>query len=229
MNCPNCAAPIPANTLTCPYCHSRVSVDLKGVNFAPKVQHKTLMCPRCVDVPLEEITLEIGHQDLDIERCPNCQGLFFDPGELEFMLDQSVKHVLKIDHKKLAALSEESTIGRMKNRYLKCPHCTDLMNYYNYGGRSGVIVDWCKEHGIWLDGGELKRLLEWKKFGGEELKDNWEDAKRAEQTRQFKQKNTAPMSSFDSYDDESYDNRRRGIDIIDIAESIFDVVKHLIK
>ena len=226
MNCPNCAAPIPASTLNCPYCHSRVSVDLKGVNFTAKDHHKTLICPRC-DIALEEITLEM-EQDLDLERCPECQGLFFDPGELEFMLDQSVKHVLQIDHNKLAALSEESTIGRMKNRYVKCPHCTDLMNYYNYGGRSGVIVDWCKPHGIWLDGGELKRLLEWKKFGGEELKDKMEDARRDEQARQIKQKSSAPMTSMDSFDDSESD-KRRGIDFIDIAETLFDVIKHIVK
>lgn len=228
MNCPNCAAPIPASSLTCPYCHSRVSVDLKSVNHSATDQHHSRICPRC-DIALEGITLEM-EQDLDIERCNECQGLFFDTGELEYMLDQSVKHVVQIDHQKLAALSEESTIGRMKNRYMKCPCCSDLMNYYNYGGRSGVIVDWCKPHGLWLDGGELKRLLEWKKFGGEELKDKMEAAKRAEQERRIQQKSAGGgLASFDSYDDEYDNKRRRGIDIIDVAETLFDVIRHIVK
>ena len=34
---------------------------------------------------------------------------------------------------------------------------------------SGVIVDKCKEHGIWLDGGELRQLMDWIKAGGQIL------------------------------------------------------------
>jgi hypothetical protein len=30
-----------------------------------------------------------------------------------------------------------------------------------------VIVDTCREHGIWLDGGELRQLLEWTRAGGQ--------------------------------------------------------------
>lgn len=34
---------------------------------------------------------------------------------------------------------------------------------------SGVIIDRCKEHGVWLDGGELGHLFEWMKAGGKLL------------------------------------------------------------
>lgn len=30
-------------------------------------------------------------------------------------------------------------------------------------------MDRCRHHGVWLDGGELRRLLEWKKAGGQLL------------------------------------------------------------
>ena len=40
------------------------------------------------------------------------------------------------------------------------------MNRSNFGSRSGVIVNACGDHGIWLDSGELRRLFEWKKAGG---------------------------------------------------------------
>lgn len=53
--------------------------------------------------------------------------------------------------------------------YKKCPVCRDFMNRKNFGTKSGVIYDSCKSHGIWLDGGELKRLLKWKKAGGQLL------------------------------------------------------------
>jgi len=35
--------------------------------------------------------------------------------------------------------------------------------------RSGVVVDHCKDHGIWLDSGEITHLMEWKKAGGQLL------------------------------------------------------------
>jgi Zn-finger nucleic acid-binding protein len=40
------------------------------------------------------------------------------------------------------------------------------MNRINFGSRSGVIADKCRKHGLWLDGGELRQILEWMKAGG---------------------------------------------------------------
>tara|TARA_B100001093_G_scaffold125141_1_gene117724 strand:+ start:391 stop:567 length:177 start_codon:yes stop_codon:yes gene_type:complete len=38
-----------------------------------------------------------------------------------------------------------------------------------HGKRSGVIVDSCREHGIWLDAGELRQMIEWSRAGVEKL------------------------------------------------------------
>ncbi len=55
------------------------------------------------------------------------------------------------------------------------------MNRVNYATMSGVVVDQCKEHGMWLDNGELVHLMEWKKAGGQFLA---EKEKLAQQERQ---------------------------------------------
>jgi Zn-finger nucleic acid-binding protein len=39
----------------------------------------------------------------------------------------------------------------------------------NFGGKSGVIIDRCGAHGVWLEGSELRRLLEWWRAGGKLL------------------------------------------------------------
>lgn len=43
--------------------------------------------------------------------------------------------------------------------YLPCPLCSVLMNRKNFGDRSGIVVDVCKAHGVWLDRGELDALI----------------------------------------------------------------------
>jgi Zn-finger nucleic acid-binding protein len=61
----------------------------------------------------------------------------------------------------LSEQSKERTVV-----YIKCPICKGLMNRVNFGARSGVVIDKCI-HGIWLDNGELRKLLEWRKSGGQ--------------------------------------------------------------
>ena len=40
------------------------------------------------------------------------------------------------------------------------------MNRVNYARRSGVVLDVCKEHGIWFDKDELRRVLAFISEGG---------------------------------------------------------------
>ena len=40
------------------------------------------------------------------------------------------------------------------------------MNRVNYGQSSGVIADQCRDHGVHLDAGELRRILSWVRAGG---------------------------------------------------------------
>jgi hypothetical protein len=43
------------------------------------------------------------------------------------------------------------------------------MNRLNYGRVSGVIIDACKDHGIWFDAEALTRILDWIHKGGAEV------------------------------------------------------------
>jgi len=52
--------------------------------------------------------------------------------------------------------------------YRPCPACATLMHRFNFGKRSGVIVDSCKDHGVWFDSDELERIVKWVRTGGEE-------------------------------------------------------------
>ena len=51
------------------------------------------------------------------------------------------------------------------------------MNRSNYGGGSGVIVDVCGPHGVFLDRGELTKIVDFLEKGG------WERVKKREKQR----------------------------------------------
>lgn len=102
-----------------------------------------------------------------VEQCATCHGIFFDPDELEALLDETVATTYQIDYEKLARLSDEVLPDRGRIRYRKCPVCQAFMNRVSAGARSGVVTDRCRDHGVWLDGGELRRLFEWRRAGGQ--------------------------------------------------------------
>lgn len=185
-NCTNCSAPLPVDTIVCAYCGSRNDVDLKGVHYFTTHEAATPRpCPRC-RIPLTTIDLKLNGKFL-IERCDQCLGLFFDPGELEALLDASVSNVYTINR------TELNRIGVCRNReygvsYIKCPVCATVMNRVNFGAKSGVIVDCCKDHGTWLDGGELRHLFEWMKAGGQLLEQQRQEERRKEEEAQEKDK-----------------------------------------
>lgn len=166
MDCVNCGAPLPAKTTRCPYCQTLNDVDLRGrITVARGTTSRD--CPRCRK-KLTAVLLQVGADHLELDRCSTCHGLFFDPGEIESVLDGIETRAEDIDHRQLLTLIEEETPSDdfQKVTYVPCPDCGQLMNRRSFGQRSGVIVDSCRGHGIWLDGGELRRLIRWTQAGG---------------------------------------------------------------
>lgn len=191
--CTSCSAPLPAYDPVCAYCGCRNSVDLQGVHeYTVSVPESDRTCPRCA-VKLRTLNIRSEGTFL-IEQCPECFGLFFDPGELEAILESSVSNVFQIDYHRLDAIVRAQ--GPRAVRYGKCPVCGKFMNRVNFGSRSGVVVDRCKGHGVWLDGGELRQLLDWKKAGGELLHEKvLAERKREEEEKEREQAALAEMYS----------------------------------
>jgi Zn-finger nucleic acid-binding protein len=161
----------------CAYCGDRNDIDLKGIHYNTTHEiDSPRTCPRC-DIRLKTLDLKLNGTFL-IERCDQCLGLFFDPGELEALLEATVSNVFLIDRSGLDGINFKRKAEQYAIAYIKCPVCCQLMNRVNFGTRSGVIIDRCKAHGAWLDGGELRHLMEWMKLGGKLL-----DQERQEQVR----------------------------------------------
>ncbi|GAB4269714.1 MAG: hypothetical protein Kow0065_19770 [Methylomicrobium sp.] len=139
------------------------------------------------------IELSDNQGDFMIERCEQCFGMFFDLGEVERLLTNSVSNAVDINRQLLENINAERyRQSNRKVKYIKCPVCQQFMRRINYGHRSGVVVDRCNAHGFWLDSGELIHLMEWKKAGGQLLH---EQHKQTQERQKRYRKKTAPFQS----------------------------------
>lgn len=165
--CKSCSAPLLANTNLCQYCGVRNDVDLHAKHpYTIDQSNLERICPHCKK-PLEKINIQLD-RELIIERCDDCFGLFFDLQELEVFLAHSVSHVTAINRAHLDNINSDR-YARQVARYIRCPVCQEFMRRTNYAHKSGVIIDSCRLHGLWLDSGEVTHLMEWKKAGGQLL------------------------------------------------------------
>ena len=59
------------------------------------------------------------------------------------------------------------------------------MTRRNYARRSGVIIDFCAQHGVWFDADELARILQWVRSGRltEVKQEEFADAARQERLK----------------------------------------------
>jgi Zn-finger nucleic acid-binding protein len=102
-----------------------------------------MKCPHCSNVL---ITLEFA--GFEIDRCFKCHGIWLDSGELEYLLGPETGNEYMKSMK--SAHSDE--------RQKKCPICSVKMAQMVIG-KQGILLDMCRDHGIWFDAGELEKIL----------------------------------------------------------------------
>lgn len=147
----------------CPFCGVRQDVNLRQIHFRDLGFNPSMACPECTtQLTVIEFSTEPAIQ---IERCPTCFGLFFNPGEVEALLDAQTNPLVWLDPVQLNQIAADFEEERVII-YRKCPTCSERMSHANFGGHSGVILDYCGTHGVWLDGSKLRRLTEWWRAGG---------------------------------------------------------------
>lgn len=145
--CAGCAESFNASMRACPHC---------GAERVLPVHDAAIDCPLC-KCALQE-TEYLGEV---IDVCPRCRGLWLDKPEFEkltsersVLLDPGVPYVYRR--------------GPMEARtaYIPCPRCKGLMVRRNFRAVSGVVIDWCGEHGAWFDEQELERIRAFIGSGG---------------------------------------------------------------
>lgn len=99
-------------------------------------------------------------------ECAECGGLWLDAETLQRLCTQREQHSAIVGT--LAGRQPPASPPTDTVRYIPCPHCSRLMNRVNFSKSSGVIMDACKAHGVWLDRGELQRVIGFIEGGGME-------------------------------------------------------------
>ena len=105
-----------------------------------------MKCPKC---RLEEMQIET-YEDLPVERCPVCRGLYLGRGDLEELLKKKQGWVA--DNSVFAPTPEAMDSARAH-----CFQCGQDMELVK--GPFDVFVNWCKSCGsMFLDPGELASI-----------------------------------------------------------------------
>jgi Zn-finger nucleic acid-binding protein len=110
------------------------------------------ICPRCQN-PLGASQTEGARPSL---ACPACGGMFLDHDTFRAEVGDAIgKH----KGASVPAKAPRQSARETSVRYIKCPHCQQIMNRMNFGKTSGIMLDACKAHGTWFDRDELGDVL----------------------------------------------------------------------
>ncbi len=146
--CIHCGKNINVKYRICPICGGHVSEQLKS--FPP-------VCPRC-NKPLKIIVKDSEEYDL----CSKCGGLWLDRGKFHRATRES--DIYRKENFKKEYMRQP--LKKNPGGYIPCVRCGKLMNRKIFGRISGVMIDKCGRHGVWLDADELEKIRHFIADGG---------------------------------------------------------------
>ena len=103
-------------------------------------------CPVC-----HAALVVVERESIEVDWCLGCRGLWFDEGELELLAEKSGRRFGPADLQR--NLQHVGTGSR------RCPRCRKKMELVALESEPSMQIDRCAAHGIWLDRGELGRIV----------------------------------------------------------------------
>lgn len=113
---------------------------------------------RCVECQAE--TVERKHETVTADVCPDGHGLWLRQSELLRAVRTAPgrNHIgNRYDEGRSLTLAADHDV-ELGDSLRMCPMCNRSMGSVDYAFDSGVLVDVCAKHGVWLDEGELEAL-----------------------------------------------------------------------
>jgi Zn-finger nucleic acid-binding protein len=186
--CPYCQAEFTLHErdldTVCPHCLALVSDQARfchhcGTALVPEMDSGSstqLLCPACRDDHYL-VSRRLGQEQVTVLECGRCAGFWMGHEAFRQLVERAQREALpagttvktpqQISAKfGLPSAAVAPAQGRRHAFYRPCAVCGELMNRINYGHESGVIIDVCREHGIWFDADALARILAWLRAGG---------------------------------------------------------------
>ena len=190
-NCSACGAPMEAGAKACVYCRAAVEYNKRkltlicpecyarnnegsrfcrgcGITFDARplqTQPTGLHCPVC-DIEMRRRTVA-GHP---ADECPRCEGLWIGRDYFTAMVNRSIEALRNRLGENYVGEGSPTKAPRQALdgvvAYRKCPLCKQVMHRKNFKRVSGVIIDECGDHGIWLDADELEHIAGFVAGGG---------------------------------------------------------------
>lgn len=152
MNCPSCGAPMrlkpDMESFKCEYCQSVYIPDKGDDGVRVLGEPSGQDCPIC-SAGLMHATLS----NIRIRYCTKCRGMLVP---MEIL--QSLVQDLQAENR--AGTIQPAADAADLSRKINCPQCRHRMDAHFYGGPGNVVIDSCENCSIiWLDGGELMRIV----------------------------------------------------------------------
>jgi Zn-finger nucleic acid-binding protein len=129
------------------------------VAFRPervRIEGHELVCPACSTLmPARQVS------GVGLNECLACHGLWAPDDSFDLLVGRAIEARQQASAAELQQLRPRATgsnPSRQSVRYRNCPECDAQMHRSNYRKTSGVIIDSCAEHGIWLDADELEQI-----------------------------------------------------------------------
>lgn len=110
-----------------------------------------MICPVC-----NHTMVIVEHENIELDYCTGCHGVWFDSGELELLLEAAGLEDYEAFAGRILGSGEASSAEKKR----KCPICTRKMKKKHIDEAQELLIDACpRAHGIWFDGGEVEYLL----------------------------------------------------------------------
>ena len=110
-------------------------------------------CPRC-SASLKSVDVKSA----SVDRCPRCQGSWYDAGELRLLKDRAHHGDYRWIDVDLWHNRDLFSAGDQQE--LACPRCGETMTTVGYSD-SGIAVNICTGcRGTWADGGDFSAILD---------------------------------------------------------------------
>lgn len=101
------------------------------------------------------------HELITVDACPDGHGSWLDGERLIAIVKRRDEDRSTAEEDAALAQTSPANLESIAEDQRTCPSCGSQMRKLVYAYQSGVVIDVCDVHGIWLDQGELERIEAW--------------------------------------------------------------------